>query len=91
MKKVIWKFAFPIENLFSIEMPKDAKILTVQMQKNMQCIWVMVNTEQKQPEERHFRLIGTGEPFSPEFRETYIGTFQRLGGDFIFHLFEVHK
>lgn len=49
-------------------------------------LWVLVDPNA--PEEpRSFSVYGTGH-FMPDNPGTFIGTFQMLGGDLIFHLFE---
>ncbi len=87
--KTIYKY--PIEiitDTFTIAIPIDAEILTIQMQYETPCIWAIVETE-SQPENRYFEIIGTGNPFPEESIERkYIGTFQLYGGGLVFHLFE---
>lgn len=87
MKKQIWKYPFEVSGRFSILIPKDAQILSVQTQNETPCIWALVNIEAKD-EERDFTIIGTGHPVEvlPEMK--FIGTFQLEGGTFVGHLFE---
>lgn len=89
--KTIYKFRIPkITDDFGIEMPFGAKILTVQTQHELPCIWAIVDTENGN-EMRNFKLYGTGHPIETSLFHTYIGTFQLRGGDLVFHLFEVMK
>jgi hypothetical protein len=85
--KTIWKYKFNISDNILIEMPKGAEILTVQTQDGEPCIWALVDTEQKTIVDRHFELYGTGHPFT-ETEKKYIGSFQLLEGQLVFHLFE---
>lgn len=87
--KTIWKF--PLKTfapILEIEMPRNAKVLTVQVQKEIPCIWAIVEPQEKK-ETRKFRLLGTGHEFDiPIAQVKYIGTFQLQSGGFIGHLFE---
>lgn len=93
----IFKYEVKIADQFEIKMPKGADILNVQMQKEVPCIWAMVDTEAEE-ETRCFRVIGTGNPI-PEFDESskmrykrgykYIGTFLQYNGALVWHLLEV--
>lgn len=86
MKKVIWKFPFPVTDSVRISMPNNAEILTVQTQSNQPCIWALVNAEYKK-EDIYFQVIGTGHPIESDPGK-YIGTFQ-LDNGLVFHLFEL--
>lgn len=79
--KQIWKFQ--VSGI--IEMPADAKILTVQNQNGDPCIWALVDPNQKM-DARMFTIVGTGKPFD-DTNTVYIGTFQ--DGPFVWHLFEI--
>ncbi len=83
--KTIWKYPIEIHEYFCIEMPIDAKILTIQNQKGIICMWALVNPD-KRLERRCFRIYPTGQPV--EFYGDYIGTFQISDGDIVLHLFE---
>lgn len=87
MKK-IWKFPVPLLDETSVEMPKDARILTVQTQFDEPQVWAVVDP--KAPVEmRRFRWIGTGHPNDAYlFDGVYVGTVQLHGGELVFHLFE---
>lgn len=85
--KTIWKYELPYEDNFSIQMPKAAKILDVQVQHEKPCIWALVD-DYADTETRTFFLFGTGHPVKP-FNVKYIGTFQMKGGALVYHLFEL--
>jgi len=84
----IFKYPIPPNDQFMIQMPKGAKILCVQMQNNIPCIWAMV--DEKAPlRTRYFSFIGTGHEFSHhDDVSKYIGTIQMNMGSLVFHLFE---
>lgn len=83
----IYKYEFVVVDEFSIEMPKDAKILTVQIQQETSCIWALVNIDNVQ-QKRYFEIKGTGWEIKDVEKLNYIGTFQQASGLFIWHLFE---
>jgi hypothetical protein len=68
----IYKYQFEIENFVFIEMHKNAKILSVQMQNDIP---------------RRFFIIGTGQPFNQNvWISGFIGTIQQP--PFVWHIFE---
>lgn len=83
---VIWKWEISIG--YTVMMPADAQILTVQMQGQSACIWALCdrNAELK---ERHLAIYATGQEL-PEEPGEYIGTFQAHGGALVFHVFEIN-
>ncbi len=83
MKKQIWKYKLDgVVN--DIQIPMEAKVLTVQVQNEVPHIWVLVSPE-NEVETRKFMVVGTGHPFDDTSMK-YIGTFQ--DGPFVWHLFE---
>ena len=83
----IWKYSIPkIINEFEIEMPRDARVLCVQIQKGTPCIWVKTSGRGEM-EKRKFVIIGTGDSFDAEGL-AYRGTWQEGGGMVVWHLFE---
>ena len=93
----IYKFEIPIEDEFSINLPKGAKILTVQEQQNLSgiftlpYIWVLLDPDLGFIETRRFRLAGTGHSITEysHIEYDYINTFQMHHGELILHLFEI--
>jgi len=86
----IWKYELPlIFGHYEIEMPKRAEILTVQLQHDRPCIWALVKPENEK-EKRTFFIAGTGE-YDVESYDEYVGTFQILAGDIVYHVFERHR
>jgi hypothetical protein len=86
--KAIFKYVLPVKDTFTISLPKNARILSVQTQHNSPVLWAQINTK-NQKEARKFRLIGTGHPIGNVTNLKYIGTFQLDDGSFIGHLFEI--
>ena len=83
----IWKYPLEVVPQQILEMPFGSKILTVQVQQEIPCIWALVNPE-IYLDNREIRIVGTGHKFDdPLFK--YIGTFQQLDGSLVWHVFEV--
>ena len=87
----VYKFELPTDDYFSVDIPEDAKVLTVQTQHQKPCMWVLLDPN-KPTNKRTFRLAGTGHPITEDSEILlYIGTFQLFNGSFIGHLFEILK
>ena len=87
MKYAIWKFEAPIDNRIEIEIPEPGTILSVQVQRDIPCIWALCDTEAG-AKKRKFYWVGTGHTYSATFfaNKKYIATVQFPG--LVFHLFE---
>lgn len=86
----IWKYVININDNFTINLPDDSltKILSLQIQRNQPCLWILVDDTAKVFKERKFRIVGTGIPVNFN-TDKFIGTFQINYGNLVFHLFEV--
>lgn len=87
MKKQIWKYQLLTIGINEIEMPKGAKILSLQMNNKIPCIWAIVNPNAEK-EIRRFNIYGTGHNITEDDLK-YIGTFQMHNDMLVFHLFEI--
>lgn len=88
MRKIFKYEIALVDGLQRIKMPKNAKVLSFQNQTGTMQIWVLLNPDEKQQEDRCFVIIGTGHPIQPEDYElSFVGTAQQ--GPFVWHLFEV--
>lgn len=85
--ETIWKTVLPVQDDIELELPKDAKILTVQVQHGDPCLWYACDPNNEKVT-RVFRLAGTGHAITNGGELEYIGTFQLAGGAFVGHLFE---
>ncbi len=86
----IWKYTLPIKDEFMIEMPSNAKVLTIQSQNGEGCMWVLVDPDAS-TETRTFKTIGTGHSvdlveFGAIGLTAYRGTYQTEG--LVWHIFE---
>jgi hypothetical protein len=91
-KKKIWKYPLvansdwrTIKGRQVIEMPGNARILTVQVQGDTPCLWALVEVGEP-PRARGIQIYGTGH--QADDAGVYIGTFQLAQGQLVFHVFE---
>ena len=89
MKKTIWKFNLKATDTQTIEMPAGAVVLTVQVQNGTPCLWAMVDPEES-ASKRIFKTFGTGHQIdnSRNVPLLFVGTYQLLDGNLVFHVFE---
>jgi hypothetical protein len=82
----IWKYQLVTTDIQTVTMPEGADVLCVQTQDDVPCLWVLVDP--KRPSvTRRFRTHGTGHPVDASVGR-YVGTYQLLGGNLVFHVFE---
>ncbi len=81
----IWKFPLQLTDTQKIPMPKDAQILSAQVQDGTLCIWALVDPDRPK-EERKIEIHGTGNASVNLLPKTFIGTAQM--GMFVWHVFE---
>ena len=87
--KVIHKYSIQICDSFRMLLPCESEILHAGMQDGTPCMWVKLNKDEREVEERRFAIIGTGHGFGqgePEYYE-HIKTF--FDRQFVWHLFEI--
>ena len=86
--KTIWKYELnPL--LTELEVPKDSKILSLQTQFGIPCIWLLVEPNNDKSKLK-LTVVGTGHNLCDE-NKTYIGTFQMDGGELVLHVFSDDK
>lgn len=85
----IWKFPFEVNDTVKVHFPEGAIVLSVACQRGQPCMWVLVNPSRSH-EERTFHIYGTGNPVDEsEFGSlVFVGSFQELGGNLVWHMFE---
>lgn len=83
----IWKFKLTEEKKQRVQMPRGAKILSAQSQRNDLCLWAMVDSTQPVVE-RTIICFGTGDEIKND-QLRYIGTTIFNDGYFVVHVFEV--
>jgi len=90
--KRVYKYPIDITDNQYVAMPKNAQILTAQVQNGKPCLWALVDPNAK-IEERTIRIAGTGHSISDEeaCRLVYVATLQMHNGSLVFHVFEVKE
>lgn len=84
--KTIYKYPLEVTDENQIEMPVGAEILCVQVQHGIPCIWAKVETDNPSTYTT-ILTYGTGHPVNPN--AAYIGTYQMVNGDLVFHVFSL--
>ena len=84
----IYKYAVPVADEFTIEMPEAARLLDVQVQRGDVQLWAMVDPEARKVT-RKFAMRGTGHDAGGLGFASHVGTFQVSGGALVFHLFDL--
>jgi len=82
----IWKYPLEVTDNQIVMMPKNAKILTVQVQRGQPCLWALVDAGQKQGP-RMILTVGTGEDAAHVAGRNYVGTYQLFDEDEVYHVF----
>ncbi len=86
--KTIWKFPLQLVDEQILNMPDTAHILTVQVQRDIPCLWAIVDPSDVSRRPRRVAIVGTGNPV-PDWAHlgNYVSTFQLIAGSLIFHVF----
>lgn len=82
----IWKFPLDVVDLQAVKMPAGSRLLTVQVQHGSPVLWAIVQPTAPVVR-RDIRIVGTGHPLPAALGE-YIGTFQMLEGELVWHAFD---
>ena len=83
----VWKFQLAVADEQIVAMPEDARVLTVQAQAGVPCLWAVVDPA-RPPAPRRFVTHGTGHRMLTD-GDLYVGSYQLHGGAFVGHVFEV--
>lgn len=88
----IHKYPIPAKGPFSLDLPKDAKILNAEVQgRQGPQMWVLADPEAPM-KKRFFQVVGTDELIDiPVSRLEFVSTFQMNSGSLVFHLFEIKE
>lgn len=85
---IIHKYAIPLSDYFTIEMPIESQILSFQAQNDILTLWAAV-WPNSSLEERKFSIIGTDHNIDMDLVKKFIGTAQVFQGKLVWHLFEM--
>ncbi|MBD2644534.1 GUN4 domain-containing protein, partial [Aphanizomenon sp. FACHB-1401] len=85
------KCELPDSGEFDLDLPIDAQILAVQMQKDKPCLWMLIDSQKEKDDiykKRTFCWFRTGEPIG--YTDLiHIATLQSHSGNHVSHLFEL--
>lgn len=87
--RTIYKYEARLTDVFTLDLPRGAKVLSVQAQNGVAQMWAMVDPKAA-TEKRDFMVVGTGHPIADSEVQHmhFVDTFQMKGGALVFHLFE---
>ena len=85
MGTTIYKYELKLDEL--TRMPEGARLLSVQVQGTVPCVWAEVNPSHLVVD-RDIRIYGTGHPLPDQIEEiaVFLGTFQL--GPLVFHAYD---
>lgn len=83
----VFKYALHVDDTVDVPMPAGAKVLSVQAQNQVPCVWALVDTDARMTK-RRFHIRGTGHPCEGIVFCPFVGTFQLGGGVFVGHVFD---
>lgn len=86
MTQLIHKYPLQLTELQTIKLPKGAKIVSVQEQRGVICVWALYSPPCEM-ENRTFQIAGTGQPF--EFKGPPANAWTVQQGGYVWHVFEV--
>ena len=84
--RTIWKFELRVDDLQTVNMPPDSKVLTAQVQREKVCIWALVDPNDAQRIDYPVWVCGTGHPVTDAAQGRYVASVQLAGG-LVFHVF----
>jgi hypothetical protein len=83
----VWKYDLPDDPEAIIEMPRGARILSVQVQHGAPRIWALVDPAAPKVR-RRFWIAGTGWRANSDGLGVFVGTIQLEGGRHVYHIFD---
>lgn len=90
----IWKYNIDLRGgqFANILMPAGSRVLEVDKQNDLICLWVDVGLDgsSKEKESRSFYVAATGEPVGHSGRITYLGTAHFPDRGLVWHVLELH-
>lgn len=87
--QTIHKYTLSVTDTQEVQIPRFAKILSVQNQNGQICVWALIDTGMPKST-RRFRIFGTGKPCNVNTpTNLFIGTVQvdEMEGTYVWHVF----
>lgn len=84
----IFKYELSISDTQVVTVPVGYKVLSVQTQNGVPCMWCLVDKEEPTTEGLLIRMHGTGHPVEDAEHLEFIATFQIGGGSLVYHVFK---
>jgi hypothetical protein len=84
--KTVWKYPIDAQEV-TLNIPKDYKVLKIEMQRNTPTMWVEVDTDTKEVPKK-FKIFGTGWPLDNNVTR-HAGSYIQAEGAFVWHVYEV--
>jgi hypothetical protein len=82
--KTIYKYALPIQNEVTLEVPGHGQVLLVDEQHGSLTLWMEVDTDAPL-KSRTFRIRGTGHPLGKSEGDFHVGSAKV--GEFVWHVY----
>lgn len=86
--KKIFKYELKLVEEQKVEMPISAKIIHIDVQFGVICVWVIVDPLVDVYHKRTFHIVGTGHDMPKTEELTHIGSVLMKTGLFVWHIFE---
>jgi len=83
--KRIWKYELEITDKQIISIPSVLKILSLQTQRGVPCLWVEIDDEFIKRDVT-IVMFGTGHQMDT-IERCFVGTFQTMNGSLVFHVY----
>lgn len=85
---MVRKCSIPSSLDFSLDLPSGSQILSLQTQRNLPVIWVLVDADSNDIVTRHFIQVGTGREMPTDAPLRYLATYQDNDLALVWHVFE---
>jgi len=87
--KAIWKYNLHCQDVETIRLPANSKLLTIKTQFRTPCLWALVDLSFPL-EDINIKMRLTGEEFE-DSQDEYIGTTLNFSEDIVLHFFKEKK
>jgi hypothetical protein len=88
MRRTVHKYETALSNVFTVELPHGAQILTLYAHGGDPFLYALIDADEKKVESVSFRLANTGDVIEDDCELRFVDTFQLRGAGLVYHLFE---